>query len=40
VSNDSRFARFLQKFEPDRPLERENGDFEEVWTDPAAATGS
>jgi hypothetical protein len=32
VSKDSGFTRFLRNLEPEGPLERENGDFDEVWT--------
>jgi hypothetical protein len=32
VSKDSGFTRFLRNLEPDGPLDRENGDFDEVWT--------
>ncbi len=32
VSKDSVFTRFLRNLEPERPLERENRDFDEVWT--------
>lgn len=32
VSRDSGFTRFLRNLEPDRPLDREGQEFEEVWT--------
>jgi hypothetical protein len=32
VSKDSGFTRFLQNLEPIGPLDREDGDFDEVWT--------
>lgn len=31
MSKDSGFTRFLRNLEPDGPLEREDGDFDEVW---------
>ena len=32
MGKDPGFTRFLRNLEPDGPLERENGDFDEVWT--------
>ena len=32
VSEDSGFTRFLRNLEPDLPLDRDDGEFEEVWT--------